>query len=327
MNITTNNVQAAKTNKTQDNREWIDSKVTRYLAWQEQMKVKTFAEYWNVAPLNVTEGVSVGNYRMLTIGNPNGVNNIAVYSIPALNALSDLPKYDKPKWHFHEALFDPRKDERDVRVVYDVTTAHFAFFNWKNGAFSPSLLNNPNRIAKLYQDKNPKIYSNLMNKLMRMVRKHLELDRLLNCLENGYCYTIILRTDADVAHYENNIKKYFEAPYSEYHAAQIARWSAADAADDIANPVPTQPAFIETVKGDRAEILAELSAALEPVDVEYTTLSSTIPVVRTFNPEEPEKSSAPNISLKAIANAPGAFKFSIRTPGKATPETKGKSKK
>lgn len=323
---TLSNVQLAKTTVAANNDEYVADKLQRYLAWLEIIKTKKLSEYWEGLSFEI--GESVGGYKQITIGNKDGVNNIAQFTIPALNALADLPKYDKPRYHLHESMFDPRKNQPNVRVAFDIAIARFQFFNWRNGAFSPSILNYPKRIAQ-YNDPNnarfnPKVYRDLNNKLQRMWQKHQMLDEMINVIEHGYKFSIILRNPADVSHFEKNIEPFINKPYSEYHQAWIERGAAAEAARDLDGVGDEQPVFSNKVAGVRSELVTGLMTETQPIEITFTTFSSKVPQVRIFDPAQPDNNVAPYISLAQISNAPGAYKFARKDVGKAAKESGGK---
>jgi hypothetical protein len=332
MNIITK-VQQPNT-QVANNDEWVHDKKQRFLNWLEQIKTKKVIEY--LEGFNLVEGTSIGGYRQVSVGNPDGTNNIAQFTISALNALVDVGKYEL-HYHLHDLMFDPDKDERNVRCAFDIVSARWQFLNWKNGTFTPSILNYPDRIAQYNQEytkngvRNPRfsptMYKDLMDTLTNFVQKHTMLDEIINAVEKGARFTIILRNDADVSHWETNIKPYLDKPYAEYRAAYIARAAQRNTERALARVGDTQPAFVQEKKDERSAFIATLAGETQPVPITFMTYTSKVPQTRIFDPAQPDKNDAPYISFKALCNAPGGYKFERADQGKAAKESKGKEAK
>jgi hypothetical protein len=240
----------------------------QFESWQERVAKKTMAEVWKKLGITDTKE-SEGQHAMVSIGD-HKKNMNARNPISGLNALADIPKYRTLEWHKHIAWFDPTLDANDVVVYFNEATGKYEFYSWLNGVFQSSILNMPTLTSK-----------NLLNKRRNIVQKHAELDRYCQAKDFKNNYRVIMADDNVKHHYQDEIRKWFESPYSVYLEEQIKRWNEVQAVQKINYPsdryVPAKPPSTEKVS-----LVEQLNTASKDVVLKIQTLSSPDPRFEWF---------------------------------------------
>lgn len=233
-----------------------------FLSWKERVSKKSMAEVWKKLGITDTKA-SKNEHAMLSIGPDKGGNMQCKRPISGINALADIAKYRILEWHKHIAWFDPTLDAEDVVVYWNESSSRYEFYSWINGAFVPSLLMLPDLTSK-----------RLQNKRKNILGKHAELDRYCQAKKFGNRYTVVMADTEVLHHYEAEVRKYMEDPYSVYLQRQIDRWNEAQAVQQINNPSlnykPVKPA--SSAKTALAEQLAKATEDLVlKIDVGLST--------------------------------------------------------
>lgn len=245
----------------------IKQQQVEFKTWKQSLDGQTLAQVWET--IGVTEKVSPKGHPSLVVG--EGSTVLCENNISGLNALADLPKYRVLNWHEHVAWFDPTLNCSSVRVVWD--NDHYEVYDWKNGSFTRSILSLP--------------YSEIRSQRMRdnkrnLYQKHAALDALCQAQEFGNAFMVVLHDDQSKEHYLNEIKKFSEAPYTEYSEARNARWEAAQLARSLSLP----DRRMVTVRYPEREELIKALATLENSVVVVATNPSGRPVHKVYNPAD-----------------------------------------
>ncbi len=268
-----------------------------FLSWKERIAKKSMAEVWKKLGITDTKA-SKNDYAMLSIGPEKGGNMQCKRPISGINALADIAKYRVLDWHKHIAWFDPTLDAEDVVVYWNESSNRYEFFSWTNGAFVPSILMLPVLTSK-----------RLQNKRKNMLGKHAELDRYCQAKRFGNRYTIVMSDTEVLHHYEAEVRKYMEEPYSVYLQRQIDRWNEVKAVQQVNNPSPRYnpvkpPA---SAKVALADVLANATA---DVVLKIITGTSVNPRFEWFHPANEE---AKNRQISGILKSPSTTSVAVAT--------------
>jgi hypothetical protein len=240
---------------------------------------KTFAEALQV-------GTSKGGYPQLQIG--SGPTHLGKNTIAGINALRSIAsgKYAKLQWHFHQSWFDPRRDA--IGVVSAFVNGEWKFFDWRNGAYVPS-----RRMDTL--------------EYLNRVRKHEEIDKLIQSLEFGSSYTLVFNRDLELSLYQERIKDSLEKTLDVVWADIAQEYAEAASRGLILRGDATRN---DAVKANPDKLIVngvDLTKVKKPVTITYNVPSSTRPVIIYFDPAD-EKSKK---ILDNLAHAPSVQIVSV----------------
>jgi hypothetical protein len=184
-----------------------------YAKFSETLGKMTLAETWN--KLGIHEGTSPNGWPMLSVG--EGPTLLCRNTISGINALADLAKYKVLSLHHHLANFNPVVDCDNIKVDYDVNTAQYSFMHWRNFSYVPSAMSRPD-------------FRNWQLK-RNYVQKHTALDQFLRSQSKKFgpvTFMVVMNREAELAHYQENVRPYLEKPFNEFLEAERVRWSTAN---------------------------------------------------------------------------------------------------
>jgi len=251
----------------------------------------SLGETWK--KLGITEATSTGGFPMLLVGDIKGGTVLCKNTISGLNALADLGKYFQLDLFRHQAAFDPRLDVQDVLVVFNQKTGLYEFYNWSNFCFRPSAMNFPD-------------YRNTWKK-QNYVSKHTALDQFLRTRYFNTCFQVVMSTEEQLSHYQENIRPFMEKPFVDYLEAEKARWADADTIRKVNYPRSERNSSVK-MSDDRIAILNVLKAAKAAVTFVVHTPSRNTPIEEVYDPANADRCSA---QLRGITQAAPYVKFSV----------------
>jgi hypothetical protein len=208
-------------------------------------------------------GTSKNGFPQVQIG--EGPTHLGLNTISGINALRSIAsgKYEQLEWHFHKSWFDPRRDAEGVISVF--VDGEWKFFDWRNGAICES-----RRMDKFeYQNR---------------VRKHEEIDKLIQSLKFGSSYTLVFNRDQELALFQQRIKESLEKTCAVVWEEIAQEYAEAASKSGMLYGNNTVNNAIKPSTDRLVVDGINLAEVKTPVNVTYRVPSSTRPVVILFDP-------------------------------------------
>lgn len=239
--------------------ERVNEMLADYEKWIKSYGKLTLGEAWTKRGIRI--GTSSGGHPSLILGDAKTKCQPAMNTISGLNALADLPKYRILKVHFHETAFDPTRDAPGVRSIFNARTGQWNFQDWRNGAFVPTRIKD----------------------LRNFEAKHEELDRILRCelFAKHTHYEAVMNFENERAHFATAISPYLEKPFSEFLAAEAARWDGTKTKSQLKNGKGGGQSSTPPSK-ERLAVMEVLTAATQDVVLLIQRPNSNVPVEFLF---------------------------------------------
>lgn len=258
-------VQELASKNAEERLELLRNGKQEYLDHLESLQDKTLAQ--GLADVEAVEGLSTNNYAMLSVG--EGVTSPAENARAATNAVLSMAagKYkETTRLDFHEAWFDPSRNAEGV--VTALINGKWTIWDWNTQAmnFVPSKRVRPAAKGTEWKD-----MTKGQRRYVRQVRKHTELNNLLEAKALGHCYGIVYNFKADKEHYYKKIKNRMESSLPdvwEMIAADAQEAETKQYMNDDPNGDGSTPDVIDQAKLD---FISEVKKLRSPYKVYYET--------------------------------------------------------
>lgn len=282
-------LQSLVAERTQNNRAEIADLKKAYDARQAEAAEVSLAE--RIAELGITEGTSKGGWPQISVG--TGKTMLARSTVSAINAILSIAadKYEILDWHFHRAWFDPTTDAEGVVSAY--VDGEWKFFDWKNGSLQPSKAMSKER-------------------WINQVRKHEEIDRLLQAKEYGNSFVVVLNRAEEQAHYQERIKDRLESSLADVWEMISADASVASLKRNLLRSNGNGSGTSVEMSDERKAFVEKLSKLRVPHNITIKTPQSPSGVVIRYDPTDATakasflnrvKNSAPNVEFVSYEKA------------------------
>lgn len=262
----------------------IDEKLAAFQAFEKKAKETSLAQI--MAELGIKETTSKGGWPSLQIGPDDGITSLAQATIPALNALRDLWKYDVLEVGHHRTRHNPLAPRPDVEMRME--HGKWVWYSYINGRYERSKLINSDLTPNSNDPewlKNAKVRAS--EKRSAMIAKHDAIDQLLLAKHYGAKFLVVLNRQEELEHYQRWLKGLQEKTFAEVQDLVGEFWGVTAFQKSFQRGVgdnyhPSQPQasgnaeLIEQIKAGQVPVLVKISAyySNQPVEIEVDPANS-----------------------------------------------------
>lgn len=266
----------------------IDEKLAAFQAFEKKANETSLAQI--MAELGIKETTSKGGWPSLQIGPDDGITSLAQATIPALNALRDLWKYDVLEIGHHRTRHNPLAPRPDVEMRME--GGRWVWYSYINGRYERSklinMLGNPPSPADPEWLVEARKNSNLVGKRSAMIAKHDAIDQLLLAKHYGAKFLVVLNRQEELEHYQRWLKGLQEKTFAEVQDLVGEFWGVTAFQKSFQrgaseNYHPSQPQA-----SGNAELIEQIKAGQVPVLVKISAYYSNQPVEIEIDPANPK---------------------------------------
>ena len=259
--VTTSDLRSLVSSQANEAREEIKKLAEEYDNRLNEAGELSLAEC--LSEMGLVEETSTNGWPQVSLGDGEKAT-LCRNSFSGINAIVKMAtgKYKVLDWRYHEAWFDPRRDAQGVISVFDGTK--WRFFDWVNGAIKPA--------AKMGTAR-----------WKAQVRLHEEIDRIINTVEFGGKYAVVLNRSDEQEHYNEKVTKRLELSVPELWDAllQDAKEGAVKRSLSVGNGSGDAP--VNEKRTAFAEMVGQLDT---PHNIKAKTSMGEVTIY--YNPEKKE---------------------------------------